>query len=161
MGQWLRSKNAIVKLDDVLFVHGGISPELAKSDLTILLINNKIREVIQRDNIKPLDETEELLLGPSGPLWYRGYIRLSENYYKTTGEKFNFNEQKLDLILQKFNVKKIVFANTNVKEISPMYNNKLIGIDIPFTMPGVSLQGLFYDGQLYKAYIDGSLVKLE
>jgi ankyrin repeat protein len=160
MGQWLRAKNTIVVLDDVLFVHGGISPELANSALSVDAINAKIREIIQRDDIQPIDEAEELLLGLSGPLWYRGYIKLSDNYYKKSGEKFDFDEQKLNKILRKFNIKKIVFANTNVNEISPMYNQKLFGIDIPFTLPGVSLQGLVYDGLLHKALIDGSLVKL-
>ena len=37
-GKWLRTKNAVVKINDRLFVHGGISPEIISRILLYLPI---------------------------------------------------------------------------------------------------------------------------
>jgi hypothetical protein len=39
LGNWLRSKPVIVTIDDIIFVHGGISPGLVERNLTITKIN--------------------------------------------------------------------------------------------------------------------------
>ncbi len=162
IGRWLRNKNAILKINDILFVHGGISPELLSKHLTISVINRKIKEIINRDQVKPIDDLEEFLLDTKGPLWYRGYVKNEDLYYKVTGEEFDLDEAKLDGILRFYRAKTIVFANTNVKEVLPFYGQKLIGIDIPYTEPGVEFQALFIDQTgKYKAYADGRLEKLE
>ncbi len=145
IGKWLRTQNSILQLNDILFVHGGISPELLEKKYSISYINQKIRTIIERQKPETMSVEEEFLLGTYGPLWYRGYLKLSENYYRVTGEKFDFNENKLDEILQFYKVNRIVFANTNVREVSPMYHNKLFGIDIPFSEQNIELQGLFID----------------
>ncbi|MEN8121993.1 MAG: ankyrin repeat domain-containing protein [Bacteroidota bacterium] len=157
LGKWIRTKNTIITINDILFVHGGISQELIKNGLTIEKINSIVKEVLKRKDGEPKSKTEELILGANGPLWYRGFLKFSDAYYKSTGGKFSFNEGKLDKILQFYNVKTIVFANTNVKAIKPLYNFKLYGIDIPFSQPGVELQGLMWEkGHFYRALIDGT-----
>jgi len=158
LGKWLRNQNAIIQLNNILFVHGGISHELLEKNLSISDINKIVRNVINQSIPKTDNELEEYILGGLGPLWYRGYLKLSNAYYKTTGQKFDFNEQKLDDILKYYKVSKIVFANTNVNEILPLYHNKLIGIDIPFSEKNIELQGLYYDGKdFYKAHSNGEM----
>src|SRR6185369_5759096 len=65
-GKWLRRQNAIMKINDAVFVHGGISEKYAA--LTRREINTKVRE--------ELSEFTKLAKGivtdEEGPLWYRG-----------------------------------------------------------------------------------------
>ncbi|HEY1338113.1 MAG TPA: metallophosphoesterase, partial [Bryobacteraceae bacterium] len=41
-GKWMRQKNAIVKINDIVFLHGGISPKYEKTSIST--INNEVRE---------------------------------------------------------------------------------------------------------------------
>jgi hypothetical protein len=155
LGQWLRTKNTIVQINDIIFVHGGISIQVIENELGISYINNKVREIINRDEITEKNEIEDLILGNNGPFWYRGYVQL--DYYKNTMDRFDFDENKLDKILSFYKVSTIVFANTNVNEIKPLFNFKLYGIDIPFSKQDVDLEGLYIqNGLYYKALINGN-----
>jgi len=53
-GKWLRGHAAVAEIDGIIFLHGGISPELAKT--TLAAINNRIH-----DEIKAFDESKEYL----------------------------------------------------------------------------------------------------
>ena len=56
IGRWLRKLPAVAKVGDVVFVHGGISPALADTDL------NEINRDVQRE-IHSFDVTREYLIG--------------------------------------------------------------------------------------------------
>lgn len=76
-GEWLRKLDAVVKINGVLFVHGGISPAVA--DLSCSRINETIRKELSDD----LDKTREAPLASlaareDGPLWYRGLAQLPD-----------------------------------------------------------------------------------
>ena len=53
-GKWLRGHAAVAEIDGIIFLHGGISPELAKTKLEA--INNRIH-----DEIKEFDVSKEYL----------------------------------------------------------------------------------------------------
>lgn len=162
LGRWLRTKNTIIKINDVIFVHGGLSTELINNDLNIEAINNLVRDIIKRNKPEANTQIEEFVLGNSGPLWYRGYLKLDSNYYKSTGEKYDMNEQTVDKILKYYNASAIVFANTHVKEISPLFNYKIFGIDIPFAESDAEFQGLFIeDNHFYKVHMNGEKILLK
>ena len=157
LGKWIRTKNTIITINDILFVHGGISQELIQNKLSIEKVNAIVKDILKRKDWIPRTKNEELIMSVNGPLWFRGFLKLPDAYYKNTGRKFSFNEEKLDKILQFYNVKTIVFANTNVRAIKPMYNFKLFGVDIPFSQSGIDLQGLLWENDhFYRALIDGS-----
>ncbi len=157
LGRWLRTKNAIIKINDILFVHGGLSNELVDRKLKINTINEVVKNIINRKDMEPKTDIERFILGSDGPLWYRGYIKLGSNYYKSTGSSYDITQEKVDRIIDYFSVKAIVFANTHVNEICPMFNNKLYGIDIPFAEKNVELQGLYIEnGNFYKAFMNGT-----
>lgn len=161
LGKWLRSKNTIIVINDILFVHGGISPELAQKKMSIQNINNMVKLILNKNNGKAQNEYEEFIMGASGPLWYRGYIKLPQTYYQQTGQKFDFTEEKLNHILKFYKVKTIVFANTNISSIKPMYHGKLYGIDIEFSNPDVNLEALLWqNNHFYRVLIDGTLQQL-
>jgi hypothetical protein len=71
-GKWLRERNAAVRIDGYLFLHGGIAPPYASTPLRE--INERVRAEILQD-VLPADG---LAAGADGPLWYRGLAQGDE-----------------------------------------------------------------------------------
>ncbi|HMQ70608.1 MAG TPA: metallophosphoesterase [Ignavibacteria bacterium] len=118
-GRWLRTKNVAEKIGDILFVHGGISIDLAKSGLTLDQINQTARENIGIKTSLIDSETGKVInSSKTGPFWYRGLVR---------GE---VSDEEMEQILNYANAKKIVVGHTLVEEITPFYKNSLVAIDL-------------------------------
>jgi len=151
LGKWLRSRPVMITINDIIFVHGGISPELIHRNLKINQVNQIFSEGIVGKEIQAVPENEELsfLNGDDGPLWYRGY------FTDTT-----FSESKLDSILCFYAKKHIIVGHSTHKEIQVLFNNKIFGIDngIVYRQPGTIL--LYKDGRFYKCSIKGGRTKL-
>ena len=119
LGRWLRTKNVAEKIGDIIFVHGGISTDLARSGLTLDEINNTARENIGKRSDSIESETGKLVNSSKvGPFWYRGLVK---------GE---VTEIEMEQILQYANANKIVVGHTLVEEITPFYKNSVIAIDL-------------------------------
>ena len=119
LGRWLRTKNVIEKIGDIIFVHGGISTDLAVSGLSLEEINQKVRENIGKRTDSSDTETVRLAnSSKTGPYWYRGLI------------KEEINQQEMDQILKYAEAKQIVVGHSLVEEISTFYQNSVIGIDL-------------------------------
>jgi 3',5'-cyclic AMP phosphodiesterase CpdA len=116
LGSWLRSKNTVEKIGDYLFVHGGISPEMYKKQLSINTINEKVR------NYNKITEKDEFIFGNDSPLWYRGYVRDKEDNIK----------EYIDSILEYYRVKKIIVGHTCRSNIKYSVNNRVIDVDVHF-----------------------------
>jgi hypothetical protein len=119
LGHWLRQQPAILILGNTLFVHGGISDELTKSQMTATQINQSIRDSLtfSSEQIKAR-ETLRLLHGEMGPLWYRGYSR--EPLIK--GAEF-------EQVLRQFNVRRIIVGHTTQPQITTALNKRVIVVD--------------------------------
>lgn len=76
-GAYLRTLNAVVRINGVLFVHGGISPSVAS--MTCGAINQQIRKELTTDLATTLATPEKTLSRrEDGPLWYRGLAMAPE-----------------------------------------------------------------------------------
>ena len=119
LGRWIRSKNTILLINNELFVHGGISPKLIKSGLSIQEINDITRATMDISS-KEYDKTQMLLAREDGPLWYRG---LADE---------DLTENQVDEILNYFDCNRIIIGHTmiNGDEIQPLYSGKVIPIDL-------------------------------
>lgn len=71
-GAWIRTHNAVLKINDYLFLHGGISPEYVAEPLGRL--NARVRTAIDAAPAEGPDIVRDSL----GPLWYRGLARGDE-----------------------------------------------------------------------------------
>jgi hypothetical protein len=151
LGKWLRSKPVMITINDIIFVHGGISPELVHKNLTIKQINQIFSESIIGKDVQSVEENKELtiLAGNDGPLWYRGYFADS-----------TFSESKLDSILVFYDKAHIVVGHSTQKDIRSLFNGKVFGIDagIMYKQPGAIL--IYKDGCFYKGSITGKRDKL-
>lgn len=145
LGSWLRKKNAVVKINDMLFLHGGIHPKLIQKKMSISHINNSIRAFL-------VDETMNVrtsfLLGMEGVLWYRGYI-----------SDENLKLSDVQHILDYYSVKNIVFAHTTVDAISSFFSDRLIAVDVPMSKDNAT--GLFISkGKLQPVNILGKPIDI-
>jgi hypothetical protein len=114
-GSWIRRHNAIIRLNDTLFVHGGISPKYATARLST--INDAIRRELARPTGSPAVLTEEI----AGPLRYRG---LAEDEDKAP-------DSHVDLVLAAQGVRRIVIGHTVTRTaILPRYNARVINVDL-------------------------------
>lgn len=70
-GRWLRERDTMVRVNDVAFVHGGISPQVAA--LGCDTINATVRTELQTFTAPDDPALEQsLAVGADGPVWYRG-----------------------------------------------------------------------------------------
>ncbi|MFN8092733.1 MAG: metallophosphoesterase [Vicinamibacteria bacterium] len=74
LGEWLRKHDTVATIDGVVFVHGGLTPEVAA--LGCEAINDRVRKEIGADVEKTMaDPKATLAAGENGPLWFRGLAR--------------------------------------------------------------------------------------
>jgi hypothetical protein len=114
-GRWLRSHNAVIKIDRTLFVHAGLGPKFA--DWPIEKINQEAREELNNFTLLHggIDTDQQ------GPLWYDGLAKGDEAQLAPL----------VDSLLRHFDVDRIVVGHTDaVAAITPRFGGKVILIDI-------------------------------
>jgi hypothetical protein len=114
-GKWIRGHNAIVKIGQAVFLHGGIGPKYAAYSLK--MINDRVRE--------ELDDFQKLQGGmvtdPDGPLWYRGLAGGDEPSLEENAKK----------VLANLGVERIVIGHTVTDgTVVPRFGGKVLMIDI-------------------------------
>jgi hypothetical protein len=111
-GKWLRSLPAVAKIDDSLFLHGGVSPDFSTwsvsrmndriateiksfDDVRAFLVSHKLavsspmlKDVLAGVSVAAARKSEEvdavlsfdnwLTINENGPLWFRGFAKLSD-----------------------------------------------------------------------------------
>jgi hypothetical protein len=125
IGRWLRSKSTIVKINDILFTHGGISEDfISQEDFNIDKINNTMRKSIPRlkelRNFRKNGQSKDLYnmyFGSNSLIWYRGYF---EGVLIDTD---------ISNILKLVDANHIVVGHTSNKKVVQLYDNKIIGVD--------------------------------
>jgi hypothetical protein len=151
LGKWLRSKPVMITINNIIFVHAGISIEMVQRNLTIDQINRKFSDkIIGKDHDLVYNDEELIFLNEdNGPIWYRGYFRDA-----------SFCESRLDSILDFYHKDHIVIGHTPNKEIISLFNNKILGTDvgIMYKQPGEML--IYKNGFFYKGFITGNRTKL-
>ncbi len=142
LGRWLRSKPIVVTINDILFVHAGISIEMVEKKLRIEQINRGFYDMLAGKEIQSESDYEQLIFlnDDHGPIWYRGYFN-----------EQGFSENMLDKILTFYNTNHIVVGHTHCEGINPIFKGKIFGIDagISTKAPGEMLiykNGIFYQG---------------
>ncbi|WP_286267061.1 metallophosphoesterase [Thalassotalea atypica] len=119
LGQWLRNKPVLVKINDMLFAHGGFHPNLAKEARSLEDINNVFKQsLVKRELATPRSGWAKQLHETNGPIWYRGY-------FKDNGA----NEQEIDLLLKHFDIDHIIVGHTSFAQIETRFQGKVIAID--------------------------------
>lgn len=142
LGKWLRTRNTVIRINKMLFVHAGLSPKFMEKKLSVQKINEGMRYHI--NNYTELVDTSmvDLFLYSESPLWYRGYLSRTEKY-----SRISLSEVIETLDFYKAIV--IIFGHTPVAKVYPFYSFKLIAMDVPIGDPKFIDQGLLIDNQKY------------
>lgn len=172
LGRWLRSKNIIEKIGDLLFVHGGISPELNNLFLSIRQINRIARPYLDRDSIAQVQNGKPVAIiydtrNSWSPFWYRNYYQ-KEEVKTVLGRNGGYDTlyktrvQEIDRTLKHFKVNKIITGHTIVKPgdtISVHYGDKVINTDVNHA--GGKSEALLIEGNnFYRVNTEGKRVLL-
>jgi len=151
LGNWLRSRPVVITINNIIFVHGGLSMEIVQRKLTIDQINEKfLNKIIGKDPELVSNDEELIFLNKgNGPIWYRGYFR-------DTG----FSETRIDSILDFYNKDHIIIGHTPNEGIISLFNSKIFGTDtgIMYKEPGEAL--LYKNGIFYKVFTTGKRIRL-
>jgi hypothetical protein len=140
-GKWIRSHNAAIKINDVLFVHAGITSECAK--LSLAQINKAIRDGLGKPDF------EGIGMDPGGPLWDRA-LALAED---------DEVAKELDAVLKKYDARRMVIGHTvSTEGIRTRAGGRLVRIDVGMSAyyggPAACLvieKGEFYEVRYPKA----------
>lgn len=157
--RWMKSKNAIEKIGNTLFVHGGISQELVTARFGVNHINNIIRNRLRngpsRDEMEKMDE--DFMFASHGPLWYRGLATPYRRMYKKS------TPNQVKRALRHFRVDHIAIGHTIAKEVSLDYEGGVIRTDVKHGIEKESEHSqalLIEDQQLYRVNAKGEKTKL-
>ena len=109
---WALKQNVAIRINDTLFMHGGISPKYASS--SIREINETVRgELTERAKLKI-----GMAVDPEGPLWYEGL------------GKGSASDSHVAQLLKQHQVKRIVEGHTPMPgTIIPRFDGKVLAID--------------------------------
>ena len=119
LGRWLRSKNTIVRINDNVFVHGGVSKKfMENNDFSLKIINDIMRNSIERSK-KDMKESDfyKTYYGKKSLIWYRGYFN------------DDLKEEEIDEILEIVDTDHVVVGHCSNKKVVQLYHQKIFGVD--------------------------------
>ena len=121
-GRWVLTHNAAIRIDDALYLHGGIGPEFVGFDIDVL---NKAVLAALRHQPGSAGGPHDVLWNEQGPLWYRGMAQNDE-----TAEAAN-----VAAVLARQGVRHIVLGHTKrYSMVNPRFDGAVILTDI--AVPG-------------------------
>jgi len=136
-GRWIRSHNAVIRINDLLFVHAGITPAFARMSLEE--INKAVREDLEKG------DEHGIAMDLSGPLWDRTLAIMGDEAWVS---------RQLEETLQSYGAHRMVVGHTvsTKKGIFAKAGGRLIRIDVGmfrgFGGPAACLvieKGVFYE----------------
>jgi hypothetical protein len=134
-GSWVLGKQAVIKLNNTLFLHAGIGPDIL--GMSLEQINNGVLDELRGGEAGQVGESG-LATSEGGPLWYRGMAS---------------NDEALELahvnaVLEFYDAQRIVIGHTpGLATIVPRFGAKVLVID-----SGLSA---YYGGHLASLTIEG------
>ena len=125
IGQGLRTKPAVLRLNDYLCLHGGISPELVARKISLADINAVVRTLLG-ESVFDTDAGRDravFVMGDQGPLWFRGY-------FSSDDAPASVSAQDVDRIREFFGVQTLLVGHTRVPTITSLYDGKVIAVQV-------------------------------
>ena len=134
-GKWLRERYAVIRINGIVFLHGGISA--ATAALGCAGINDAVRRDLAVPNPTPEQALAMLSSSETGPLWYRGLAEEPEPAFAPA----------LTNILELLGARAIVIGHTVTADfrITRRFDGRVIQIDTGM------LGGTFYPGGMPSA----------
>jgi len=127
LGDWLRSRPAVLKLGDLLLLHGGISPQVLDEKLTVADLNAGVLRALETPVARKdeLDPVAALVTGSFGPLWFRGYFP-----DQARPDRPYMPRADVERSLEFYGVRRILVGHTTVDSVSPLYGGWVIAVQV-------------------------------
>ena len=153
IGRWLRSKPTIIKINNILFTHGGISKDfISYGDFNIQKINKTMIDSIpqSRSDIKNTN-FQKMHYGSKGLVWYRGYFK-----------KYNPGVKDNDIsnILSLVDADHIVVGHSTQEKVLQLFNNKIFCVDSGLKYGKYGEILIIENKEFYRATLSGELIEL-
>ena len=156
IGRWLRSKSTIVKINNIIFTHGGISEDfISYRGFNIEKINDIMRDSIPQSREEMQSNIfYEMYYGTKSLIWYRDYFtnRLTDT--------------DISKILKLVDSDHIVVGHTSNEEVVHLYNNKIFGVDSSIKKGKygevliIKDKGFFRRTRFFRGTLSGKLIEL-
>lgn len=160
LGQWLRTKPAVLKINEYLCLHGGISRAVVERGLTLADMNGSVLAALNTTlpQTGPEHERAQFVMGKLGPLWYRGYFDDEKDFPTATS-------QDIELIQQHFGVRTILVGHTKVNAVTPLYDGRVIAVQVyprrdEITGASIMEAVRIENGKILGARVDGRIEPL-
>ena len=149
LGQWLRTRNAVQRIGDEIFVHGGISPEVAESKLSLQELNDALRKGLAAETWAKAPEgpLKSVVDGKMGLTWYRGYL------------KDPIDEKAMESILEAYGARRIAVGHTLVRDVGFVLGGRVLALDV-HQAEGVNQAAVCEKAQWHRIYADGRRERL-
>jgi hypothetical protein len=113
-GSWIAKQNAVIRIGETLFLHGGLGPKYA--DFSLRDLNERIRAELG----EPDPATALVANDQEGPLWFRA---LAQGDPALAGH--------LEAVLRRHGCRRMVVGHTPTEGlIFPRYGGRLVEIDV-------------------------------
>jgi hypothetical protein len=154
LGKWLRSLNTMIKINDILFVHAGISREMLERNLSIQEVNAGMRQFLAFDADTTNQDLLNFLTGETGPLWFRGFSHEASDQDQESSDNF-------EKIMEYYNAKRIIVGHTPAQKFRVYFDNRLIYVDVSSAEGNMDEKALLIENNnYYKVFLDGRLEPL-
>lgn len=129
-GKWMRDRDTIVKINGILFMHGG--PSAVTAALGCAATNAQVRTEVSTMTASSPGLDKSLIVGTDGPLWYRGLADPASGVTETD----------VDAILKAMEARAIVVGHTVADRfrIKSNFSGRVVQIDTGM------LNGEFFPG---------------
>lgn len=119
LGRWLRTKNAVEKIGDYVFCHGGFSPDLMRTRLSLADINRIARQNLGKADYDITNADAKIIFDTKlGIFWYRA---MAKNLAP---------QEDVNNVLAYLDAKRMVVGHTLQAELTAHYGGKVICIDL-------------------------------
>ncbi|NNG25873.1 hypothetical protein [Telluria aromaticivorans] len=122
IGHWLRQQPVIIKSGKTVITHGGVSPTVADSGLTVSTLNSAMRRYWSGD--MPGKGELDAVVGPAGVTQYRGYLMDGEDRYAAA------TTSQVGDVLAHFGARRIVVGHTLVDGVTALHQDKVWAMDV-------------------------------
>ncbi len=148
LGAWLRQLPLFVRINDTLFVHGGISAEFSSQQADNQTLHDEFRHSWGRSKTELAQQpVAQLIQGSAGPLWYRGYFSKDNP----------LTPSQLQQQLKRFGAAQIVVGHTSMDDVYSHHGGLVYSVDSSIKKGKNGAVLHYIDGRYLRSGLDGQL----
>lgn len=148
LGAWLRQLPLFVRINNTLFVHGGISAEFAAQQANNQTLQQQFQQSWGRSKTDLAQQPlQQLLQGSAGPLWYRGYFSKDNPVERSV----------LQQQLKRFGAEQIVVGHTSMQDVYSHHGGLVYSVDSSIKKGKNGAVLHYIDGRYLRSGLDGQL----